>query len=127
MLYLGLNKRYLVQPPASVNNKLSYTLFLVIGHFRDSEIGNSKEGQGQWSWKRWSLDERKKPKYFHICHSLATGRCLQHEPGEFCHVLGHLVNSLNRYLCDKNKVSVFESFHPPKEESERKRLTTFLV
>lgn len=49
-------------------------------------------------------------------------------PGKFFyHVLGHPVNSLNRHLCDKNKVSVFESFHPPKEESERKRLTTFLV
>ena len=128
MLYLGLNKRYLVQPPASVNNKLSYTLFLLIGHFRDFEIGNSKEGQGQSSWKRWSLDEKKNNnnKYFHIFHSLATGRCLQH--GEFLyHVLEHPVNSLNRYLCDKNKVSVFESFHPPKEERERKRLTTFLV
>ena len=66
MLYLGLNKRYLVQPPASVNNKLSYTLFLVIGHFRDSEIGNLKEGQGQWSWKRWSLDERKKQIFTHM-------------------------------------------------------------
>ena len=71
---------------------------------------------------------REKNKYFHICHSLATGRCLQYEPGKFFyHVLGHPINSLNRHLCDKNKVSVFESFHPPKEESERKRLTTFLV
>ena len=50
---------------------------------------------------------REKNKYFHICHSLATGRCLQYEPEKFFyHVLGHPVNSLNMHLCDKNKVSI---------------------
>lgn len=96
MLYLGLNKRYLLQPPSSAYNKLSYTLFLIIGHYRDFEIGNSKEGQGQSSWKRWSLDEKIKTNIF--TYSSRWPRVVGYnllKPGEFFYILGHPVNSLN--------------------------------